>query len=101
MKESLDLMGKGILTPAAMITHVGGLNAVVEATKNLPHIKGGKKLIYTNVDMELTAIDDFAEKGKTDPFFKELAELTAKHNNLWNLEAEQALLKHFNVKITE
>ena len=101
MKESLALMGSGVINPAAMITHVGGLNAVVEATKNLPNIKGGKKLIYTNVEMELTAISDFAEKGKTDPFFAELAELTAKHNNLWNLEAEKALLKHFNVKITE
>ena len=101
MKESLELMGNGIINPAAMITHVGGLNAVVEATKNLPNIKGGKKLIYTNVEMELTAIADFAEKGKTDPFFAELAELTAKHNNLWNLEAEKALLKHFNVTVTE
>ena len=45
--------------------------------------------------MPLTAIADFAEKGKTDPFFAELAEIVARHNMLWNAEAEKALLKHF------
>ena len=54
-----------------MITHVGGLNAVVETTLNLPKIPGGKKLIYTNINMELTAIDDFAKKGETDPDVQE------------------------------
>ena len=47
--------------------------------------------------MELTAIADFAEKGKTDPLFAKLAELTAKYNNLWNAEAEKALLAHFGI----
>ena len=58
-----------------------------------PAAPGGKKLIYTNIDMELTAISDFAEKGKNDPFFAKLAESVAKHNNLWCLEAEQFLLQ--------
>ena len=59
MIESLELMEKGLLNPSAMITHVGGLNAAREATLNLPNIKGGKKLIYTHIEMDLTAIDDF------------------------------------------
>jgi len=98
MRESLSLMEQGKINPAAMVTHVGGLDAVVETTLNLPKIKGGKKLIYTGISMPLTAIADFAEKGKTDPFFAELAKLVEKHNMLWNAEAEKALLKHFNVK---
>ena len=97
MIESLKLMEAGKLNPAAMITHVGGLNAVIQATLNLPKIPGGKKLIYTGIEMELTAIADFAEKGKTDPLFAKLAELTAKYNNLWNAEAEKALLAHFGI----
>lgn len=97
MIESLKLMEAGKLNPAAMITHVGGLNAVIPATLNLPKIPGGKKLIYTGIEMELTAIADFAEKGKTDPLFAKLAELTAKYNNLWNAEAEKALLAHFGI----
>jgi len=92
--ESLQLMEKGIIDPSAMITHVGGLNSVVETTLNLPNIPGGKKLIYTNIEMELTAIDDFAAKGKTDPLFAELAAIVAKNNGLWCVEAERHLLRH-------
>lgn len=94
MKKALELMGSGTLNPSAMITHVGGLNAVPETTKSLPEIPGGKKLIYTNVEMELTAIAEFAEKGKDDPFFAELARITEKHGGLWSPEAEQYLLEH-------
>jgi len=94
MKEALELMGSQTLNPSSMITHVGGLNAVVDTTKNLPKIPGGKKLMYTNVDMELTAIDDFAEKGTSDPFFAELARITEKHNGLWSPEAEKYLLEN-------
>ena len=72
MKESLDMMSKGLLHPAVMITHIGGLDAVIETTKHLPEIPGGKKLMYTNISLPLTAIDDFAEKGKTHPLFREL-----------------------------
>ena len=93
MKESLALMESGKLNPAAMITHVGGLNAVISTTLNLPNIKGGKKLIYTGIEMELTAIADFAEKGKSDPLFARLAKSVAAHNMLWNPEAEAILLK--------
>ena len=95
MKESLRLMEQGLLNPAAMVTHVGGLNAVIPTTLNLPNIKGGKKLIYTQIEMELTAIADFAEKGKSDPFFAELAAICERHNGLWSAEAEKALLAHF------
>jgi threonine dehydrogenase-like Zn-dependent dehydrogenase len=94
MQISLDMMGKGLINPAAMVTHVGGLNSVADTVLNLPNIPGGKKLIYTNIDMELTAIDDFREKGKTDPFFAELADIVEKNNGLWSAEAEQYLLKN-------
>ena len=95
MRESLKLAEEGKINPAAMITHIGGLDAVVEATLHLPQIKGGKKLIYTGIEMPLTAIADFAEVGKKDPFFAELDAVCKKHNNLWNAEAETMLLAHF------
>ena len=93
MAECLKMMSEGKLTPAALVTHVGGLNAVIDTTLNLPKIPGGKKLIYTHIEMPLTAIADFAELGKTDPMFAKLAELTDKTNGLWNKEAEDYLLK--------
>ncbi len=92
MREALEMMGKG-LDPAGLITHIGGLDAVAETTLNLPNIPGGKKLIYTHMRMPLTAIDEFEQKGKTDPFFKELAAICARHEGLWSLEAEKYLLE--------
>jgi len=94
MKESLELMEKGVINPAAMITHVGGLDSVAETTLNLPKIPGGKKLIYTNIEMELTAIEDFEEKGKTSPMFAKLAEIVKANNGLWCAEAEKYLLEN-------
>jgi threonine dehydrogenase-like Zn-dependent dehydrogenase len=94
MREALDLMGRGIINPAAMITHVGGLGAVVETTLNLPKIPGGKKLIYTGKDLPLVAIDDFATIGEQDPFYAALAEICTRNNGLWNGEAEAYLLEH-------
>ncbi len=98
MIESLQMMEKGLINPSAMVTHIGGLDAVIPATLNLPKIPGGKKLVYTGITMPLTAIADFAEKGKADPLYAALASITAKHNGLWSAEAEKALLAHFNVK---
>ncbi len=94
MKEALHMIAEGRLNPAGMITHVGGLDAAAEATLNLPHIPGGKKLIYPQISLPLTAIDDFAERGKTDPLMKALAEICARHNGLWSGEAEEYLLAH-------
>jgi threonine dehydrogenase-like Zn-dependent dehydrogenase len=92
MKESLAMMAQGKLKAMFMITHVGGLNAAAQTTVDLDKIPGGKKLIYTHKKLELTAIDDFAAKGAADPFFAKLAEICARHNGLWNVEAEQYLL---------
>ena len=44
--EAIDLASKGAINPAVMITHVGGINAVADATCHLPEIPGGKKLTY-------------------------------------------------------
>ncbi|MDR1864362.1 MAG: zinc-binding dehydrogenase [Bacteroidales bacterium] len=94
MVEALEMMSAGTLNPAAMITHVGGLNAVIETTKNLPHIPGGKKLIYTHLNMELTALEELEEKGKTDPLFAPLARIVKAGNGIWSTEAERYLLEH-------
>lgn len=94
MKESLSMMEKGLINPAAMITHIGGLGAAVPTTLNLPKIPGGKKLIYTNIDLDLAAIDDFEALGETNPLFKELDAICKRHNGLWNAEAEAYLLKN-------
>jgi threonine dehydrogenase-like Zn-dependent dehydrogenase len=92
IKESLEMMADGRLNPVAMITHVGGLNAVPNATINLDKIPGGKKLIYTHKRLDLVALLDFEEKGRSDPFYAELARIVGKNNMLWCKEAEDYLL---------
>ena len=94
MVESLEMMAKGLINPAAMVTHIGGLNSVADTTINYLKIPGMKKLVYTNIDMELTAIDDFKEKGKMDPMYAKLAKIVEKSNGLWSTEAEKYLLAH-------
>ncbi len=94
MREAIAMMNEGRLDPAAMVTHIGGLNAEAETTLNLPNIPGGKKLIYTQIDLPLTAIADFEEKGKTDPLFAELDRLVKANNGLWSGDAEKYLLSH-------
>jgi len=94
MAEALEMITDGRLNPAAMVTHVGGLDAVIDTTMNLPHIPGGKKLMYTHIKMPLVALDDLAEKGKNDPLLAKLAELVQANNGVWSVEAEKYLLEN-------
>ncbi|GAB1482488.1 hypothetical protein MASR2M78_13030 [Treponema sp.] len=94
MIEALDVMGKGLVNPAVMVTHIGGLDSVAETTLNLPNIPGGKKLIYTHIKMPLIAIDDLEKLGKNSLMFAHLANIVAKNNGLWCAEAERYLLEN-------
>ena len=97
LKGSIRLAAEGKIRPAVMVTHVGGLNSIVDTTQNLPHLPGGKKLTYTQFDMPLTAIEDFREKGRSDPLLSRLADCCDAHGGLWNSEAENILFRHFHV----
>ncbi len=92
MRELLKLMGEGKINPAVMITHVGGLDAVVETTLNLPQIPGGKKLIYTNISMPLVSLYKLKEKGADNILYAGLHEIVSKNDYIWSLEAEKYLL---------
>ncbi len=92
MRESLQLMSEGKINPAVMITHVGGLDAVVETTLNLPGIPGGKKLIYTNISMPLVSLYKLGELGAKDKFYAGLHKIVAENDYIWSLEAEKYLL---------
>ena len=93
MLEALGLMSEG-LDPSGLVTHIGGLDAVIDTTLRLPEIPGGKKLIYTHIRMPLTAIADFEHLGSTDELFKTLHAITSRHHGLWSVEAEDYLLSN-------
>ncbi|MFO7637559.1 MAG: zinc-binding dehydrogenase [Clostridia bacterium] len=89
MRECIRMCEQGNLTPSAMVTHIGGLDCVAEATLNLPNIPGGKKLIYTHIRMPLTGINELEERG-----YGELARICAENRGLWCKRAEDHLLQH-------
>ena len=93
--ESLKLSEAGLLNPAVMVTHIGGLDCCAEVTLNQPKIPGGKKLIYTHIEMPLTAIEDFRAKAAEDPRFAGLADICEANRNLWCPEAEEYLLANW------
>jgi threonine dehydrogenase-like Zn-dependent dehydrogenase len=93
MRESLQMMSDGKINPAMMITHVGGLDAVVDTTKSLPDIPGGKKLIYTNISLPLFYLYDLPKLAKEGEFFRGLHQIVRDNAYIWNLEAEQYILE--------
>ncbi len=97
MIESLKLTAEGRINPAVMVTHIGGLDSAAETTLNLPKIPGGKKLIYTHLNMPLTALTDLRAKGEADGDKRliELADIVDAHQGLWCPEAEEYLLANF------
>ena len=95
MIESLELTAAKRINPAVMVTHIGGLDSVAHTTLNLPKIPGGKKLIYTHLEMPLTALTDLRAKGAEDPRYTALADIVDAHKGLWCPEAEEYLLANF------
>lgn len=95
MIESLSLTASKRINPAVMVTHIGGLDSVIDTTLRLPQIPGGKKLIYTHLRMPLTALTDLRKKAEEDARFGPLADIVDANNGLWSPAAEQYLLSHF------
>jgi len=92
MRESLKLMSQGRINPAMMITHIGGLDSVVDTTLNLPQIPGGKKLIYTNISLPLVSLYKLREMGAHNILYEKLHEIVSKNDYIWSVEAEEYLL---------
>ena len=95
MIESLRLTAENRINPAVMVTHIGGLDAACQTTLNLPKIPGGKKLIYTHLEMPLIALTDLRSRADEDSRYGELPDIVDAHKGLLCPEAEEYLLKNF------
>ena len=95
MRDIVRLIGEKRIQPAVMITHIGGIDAAIDTTLHLPKIVGGKKLIYTHINLPLTAISDFKCLGELDERFAKLAKIVDNHSGLWCAEAELYLLQNW------
>ena len=95
MHDIVRLISEKRIDPAVMVTHVGGMDAAIDTTLQLPHLEGGKKLIYTHINMPLTAIADFGKLGENDERYRVMDKMVKAHNGLWCAEAEAYLLENF------
>ena len=95
MKDVVRYISEKRITPAVMVSHIGGMDAVIDTTLRFPEMPGAKKLIYTHIELPLTAIADFAKLGETDARFAQLHRIVCGHNGLWCAEAEKYLLANF------
>lgn len=86
MRKAVALIENKQVHVANVVTHILGLNAVGETTLNQPEIGGGKKLVYTHKNIDLTKLSEIDKSS-------ELGRILAKTNNIWSQEAERYILE--------
>lgn len=92
--DTIKLIEDKVLNPGAIVTHIGGLDSVIDSVLNMDKPVGLKILIYNEIRLPLTAIADFAELGKESPLFRELDRIVQANAGLWCAEAERYLLEN-------
>ncbi|MBO8130038.1 MAG: zinc-binding dehydrogenase [Candidatus Marinimicrobia bacterium] len=98
LREALKLISNNIIDPSFMVSHIGGLDSVIDTVLNLPSIPGAKKLIYTQKSFPLTAINKI-EQLKDNGYINGesinlLVQILQNNNYLWSAEAEEFILKY-------
>lgn len=88
MREAVKLIENKQVNVANVVTHILGLDAVAKTTLDQPKIGGGKKLIYTHKQFDLTKLSEC-------PKDTELGKILAKTDGIWSKEAETYLLKSY------
>ncbi|MGG5317610.1 zinc-binding dehydrogenase [Enterococcus sp. AZ072] len=88
MRKAVKLIEDKQVKVANVVTHILGLDAVAETTLNQPAIGGGKKLVYTHKQSDLTKLSEI------DPD-SELGEILAETDGIWSKKAEEYLLKSY------
>lgn len=88
MKDAVTLIENKSINVANIVTHILGLNDVPSATINQPKIGGGKKLVYTHKNIDLTDINKTSSDEK-------LFSLINNNNGFWSKEAEDYILSTY------
>lgn len=92
--DTIELIEKGIINPAVMVSHVLGLRAVPEVIAAMEKPSGVKKVCYSHIDIPCVALADIPALAETDPLWAGIHEIMQKHNGLWSAEAEKYLLEN-------
>ncbi|MDT2736456.1 zinc-binding dehydrogenase [Enterococcus pseudoavium] len=88
MRKAVKLIEDKQVHVANVVTHILGLDAVGETTLNQPAIGGGKKLVYTHKQAELTKLADISTES-------ELGKILAETEGIWSQAAENYVLKNY------
>ena len=91
MKDAIECIENKVVNLAKIATHIMGLNDVCDSIMKLPELPGGKKIVYSQKNFPIT---DVAELNDADEFQKTLKEIIARHDGLWNAEAEEYFLSN-------
>lgn len=91
MKDAIECIENKVVNLAKIATHIMGLNDVCDSIMKLPELPGGKKIVYSQKNFPIT---DVAELQDEDPIQKTLKEIIARHDGLWNAEAEDYFLSN-------
>ncbi len=91
MIDAVKLIEDKVVNVGKVATHILGLDAVPEATLNLPNIPGGKKICYSQKSYPLSSVEDMM-KDDNNEFAKGLKAILEKSGGIWNAEAEKYFL---------
>ena len=94
MVDVIKLLEKDAINAGALVSHILGMNAVIDTLYAMETPNGAKKVCYNELDIPLIAIADLPELGKTNPMYARLAEIVAANDGLWCAEAEKYLLEN-------
>ena len=94
MVDVIKLLEKDAINAGALVSHILGMNAVIDTLYAMEKPNGAKKVCYNELDIPLIAIADLPELGKTNPMYARLAEIVAANDGLWCAEAEKYLLEN-------
>lgn len=94
MIDVIKLIEENKINPGTLVSHICGLNEVIDTLMAMETPNGAKKVCYTNLNLPLIAIDELDQWAEKDPLYKELAAIVKRNDGLWCAEAEEYLLSN-------
>ncbi|MBQ0110328.1 MAG: zinc-binding dehydrogenase [Oscillospiraceae bacterium] len=90
--ETIKLIEQNKINPASVVSHILGLNAVIDSVYAIEKPNGLKKVCYPGLDIPLIAIDELEQWAQKDLLYAKLYEIVKQNNGLWCSQAEEYLL---------
>lgn len=87
MRTAIRLIEEKKVNVAKVVTHILGLDSVVETTLNQPEIAGGKKVVYTQKKFDLKSLDEIINDENNI-----LGNILKESNGVWSKKAEDYVL---------